>query len=74
MHFLSKSGGNPTRVCYQGLLLLGLLLIGGMLDSQNAQASFTLENTGGVLNLSIAADLSYCQQINDGKVRYAGKK
>ena len=49
MHFFNKSGVNRTRVSYQGLLLLGLLLIGGMLGSQNARASFKLESTGVIL-------------------------
>ncbi|HEJ9058566.1 TPA: fimbria/pilus periplasmic chaperone [Serratia fonticola] len=49
MKFFSQSGIHRPHIGYQGRLVLGLLLIGALLGSQQARASFKLESTGVIL-------------------------
>ena len=49
MQLFSHAGSHRPRFAYQNGLLFGLLLIGVLLGSQQAQASFKLESTGVVL-------------------------
>ena len=50
MIFSRKNNVDRAHTSFQRLMLLSFLLTGGMLGSQYAQASFTLESTGVILN------------------------
>lgn len=49
MYFSNQQATHGISINYHYLLLLGLLLIGTMLGSQSAYASFKLESTGVIL-------------------------